>query len=240
MSCIASAVSRRSASGSTCRKVRPSASKVRDALGGDQPVRRVVGADREQVGVAELGHRRCPQGMRRASAVRTGLPRRAPFPGPTGVPSGHDPRGRTTAAAGRCGSPGRRRGGARGPGALRRRAAPARAARAAAPPDAGGRGRRPSRMTVGGLTGVRARVAVCWPRRAPACCCSGLRAGRRVERSRGRLGSRHPGAADGRPAGHGRRPPGGHPVRRQREGPRPCFSCPATTHRRASWDGCRR
>ncbi len=55
MSCIASDVSRWIASGATRRKVCPSASKVRHALGGHQPVRRVVRADRQQVGVVEFG-----------------------------------------------------------------------------------------------------------------------------------------------------------------------------------------
>ena len=42
MSCIASSVSRRIASGSTFRKVWPSTSTVDDALGRDQPVGRLV------------------------------------------------------------------------------------------------------------------------------------------------------------------------------------------------------
>ena len=58
MSCIAVSVSSRSASGSTCRNVRPPGpSTVGDALGGEQPVLGLVRTDRQQVFVVELGVR---------------------------------------------------------------------------------------------------------------------------------------------------------------------------------------
>ena len=63
MSCIASAVSRWIASGATLRKVSPVDLDGRDALGRDQPVRRLVGAvgsgGGEEVGVVELGAGGC-------------------------------------------------------------------------------------------------------------------------------------------------------------------------------------
>ena len=57
MSCIASAVSSVSTSGSTCRKVRPAASTVETPSVVSEPVGRVVGAEREDVGVGEVSHR---------------------------------------------------------------------------------------------------------------------------------------------------------------------------------------
>ncbi len=62
MSCMASAVSSRSAVGATCRNVLPARLERADPLGGEEPVRRLVGARGEQVGVAEGGigtHRGC-------------------------------------------------------------------------------------------------------------------------------------------------------------------------------------
>ena len=56
MSRIASRVSSVSASGSTCRKRAHRRSNVRHAVGGEQPVRRVVVAEREQLGELELRH----------------------------------------------------------------------------------------------------------------------------------------------------------------------------------------
>ncbi len=67
MSCIASAVSACSIAGSTCRNVSPPAENVLTPVGAEEPVRRVVGAEREQVGVSELGlsggHRHTSDGL---------------------------------------------------------------------------------------------------------------------------------------------------------------------------------
>ena len=72
MSCIASAVSRWIASGATLRNVCAVRLEGRDALGGEQPVRRLVRADRQQVGVAELGigQPRAPSAIRRTRLLR--------------------------------------------------------------------------------------------------------------------------------------------------------------------------
>ncbi len=75
MSCIAVSVSRRSASGSTCRKRRPPGPSATDTPSrGQQPVGGLVAADGQQVLVAEVGHRISSRVGAYAPAWRTVTP----------------------------------------------------------------------------------------------------------------------------------------------------------------------